>query len=100
MNATDDEIVEVPKNATYPRWNCYRGITSVHTAFTTPAASNGDPIYHFFGQGSHNPTVWWALLLTKVGDVETNPGPTNTCAQKSGFVMFAPRKYILESRHQ
>ena len=38
-----------------------------------PAASNGGPIYRFRPCGHAG---WLALLLTKAGDVETNPGPT------------------------
>ena len=36
--------------------------------------NNGGPIYRFFGHAG--PARWLALLLTKAGDVETNPGPT------------------------
>ena len=36
-----------------------------------------DAIYHFWGASrSSGPAEWLALLLTKVGDVKTNPGPT------------------------
>ena len=43
----------------------------------TSRHSNGDPIYHFLGKASR-PAGWLALFLIKVGDVETNPGPTTT----------------------
>ena len=41
-----------------------------------PAPSNGCPIYHFWACRPCGPAGWLALLLTKAGDVETNPGPT------------------------
>ena len=31
-----------------------------------------------FGQAGHTDPGWLALLLTKAGDVETNPGPTTS----------------------
>ena len=37
------------------------------------------------------------LLLTKAGDVETNPGPTTL--NKKGFVISAINKYMSESRY-
>ena len=44
------------------------------------------------------PAGWLALLLTKAGDVETNPGPA-TLNKKSGFVISAINKYMSESRY-
>ena len=42
-----------------------------------PAPRNGCTIYRFFGACQpYGPAGWLALLLTKAGDVETNPGPT------------------------
>ena len=42
-----------------------------------PAPSIGGPIYRFFWACRPcGPAGWLALLLTKAGDVETNPGPT------------------------
>ena len=41
---------------------------------------------------------WLALLLTKVGDVETNPGPI-TQTNKSMFAISAINKYMLGSRY-
>ena len=37
---------------------------------------NGDPIYRFWASQPCGHAGRLALLLTKVGDVETNPGPT------------------------
>ena len=46
---------------------------AVQIVSNLPASSNGCPIYRFLACG---PAGWLALLLTKAGDVETNPGPT------------------------
>ena len=39
-----------------------------------------------------------ALLISKVGDIETNPGPI-TQTNGSRFVVSAINKYMLESRY-
>ena len=50
----------------------------------------------FWARQPYEPAVWLALLLTKVGDVEADPGPThisfnasliikNTCSSYPGF---------------
>ena len=49
---------------------------AVQTVSNLPAPSNGGPIYHFFGHVRSCGPVWLALLLTKAGDVEPNPGTT------------------------
>ena len=43
-----------------------------------PVPSNGEPIYRFWASRPCEPTGWLALLLTKAGDVETNPCPTTS----------------------
>ena len=50
--------------------------TAVQIMSNLPAPSNGSPIYRFWTCRPCGPDGWLALLLTKVGDVETNPGPT------------------------
>ena len=40
-----------------------------------PRPSNGGSIYRFWACQPCGPAGWLALLLTKAGDVETNPGP-------------------------
>ena len=50
--------------------------TAVRIVSNLPAPSNVGPIYRFWACG---PAGWLALLLTKAGDVETNPGPTTLC---------------------
>ena len=47
---------------------------AVQLVSNLPSPSNGGPIYRVFL--ACGPAGWLALLLTKAGDVETNPGPT------------------------
>ena len=62
-----------PNDTAYKRWSCHSGFKLLcKLCRTSPAPSNGGPIYRFFGHDYG----WLALLLTKAGDVETNPGPT------------------------
>ena len=49
---------------------------AVQIVSNLPAPSNGGPIYVFWACRPCGPAGWLALLLTKAGDVETNPGPT------------------------
>ena len=49
---------------------------AVQIVSNLPAPSNGGPIYRIWACRSCGPAGWLALLLTKAGDVETNPGPT------------------------
>ena len=49
---------------------------AVQIVSNLPAPSNGGPIYRFWACQPCGPAEWLALLLTKAGDVETNPGPT------------------------
>ena len=49
---------------------------AVQIVSNLPAPSNGGTIYFFGACRPYGPTAWLTLLLTKVGDVETNPGPT------------------------
>ena len=50
---------------------------AVQIVSNLPAPRNGGPIYRFWPCRPCGPAGWLALLLTKAGDVETNPGPTN-----------------------
>ena len=53
----------------------------------------------FWTSRSCGPSGWLALHLIKVGDVETNPGPTTT-HNKSGFAISAIKKYLVGSRYR
>ena len=50
-----------------------------------------------FGKADH--AGWLALLLTKVGDVETNPGRQQH-TNKYGFSISAINKYMVGSRYR
>ena len=52
-----------------------RSHTAVQNASKVPAPSNGCPLYRYGASRPRGPAGWLALLLTKAGDVETNPGP-------------------------
>ena len=63
----------------YKRWNCQWSQTAAQIVSNLPAPRNGGPIYRFLGVSRPcGPTEWPVLLLTKAGDVETNPGPTTS----------------------
>ena len=55
--------------------------TAVQIVSKPPAPNYGGQIYRFCASRQWGPTGWLALLLTKAGDVETNPGPTTTHKQ-------------------
>ena len=50
--------------------------TAVQIVSNLPDPSNGGLIYRFWACRPCGPAGWLALLLTKAGDVEINPGPT------------------------
>ena len=52
--------------------------TAVQIVSNLPGPSNGGPIYRFWASRPCGPAGWQALLLTKAGDVQTNPGPTTS----------------------
>ena len=53
-----------------------RSQTALQIVLNLPLPSNGGPDLSFFWASRPcRPAGWLALLLTKVGDVETNPGP-------------------------
>ena len=73
---------EAPNDTAYTRWSCHSGLANpVHVVSTPPAPSNGGPITVFWASRPCGPAGWLAMLLIKVGDVETNPGPTTTRKQ-------------------
>ena len=53
-----------------------RSQNAVQIVSNFPVPSNGGPIDRFCTSRPCGPAEWLALLLTKEGDVETNPGPT------------------------
>ena len=54
----------------------HRTEAAVQIVSNLPAPSNRGPIYRFWACRPCGTAACLALLLTKAGDVETNPGPT------------------------
>ena len=65
---------------------------AVQIASNLPSPSNGGPIYRFWACRPCGPAGWLALLFTKEGDVETNPGPTTL--NKKGWICDICHKQI------
>ena len=63
-----------PNDTAYKRWSCHSGFKLLcKLCPTSPPPAMGARFTVFWACG---PAGWLALLLTKAGDVETNPGPT------------------------
>ena len=71
--------------------------TSKQIVSNLSALSNEGPIYVFLANGHADMLDGWRLLLTKAGDVETNPCPTTSHTNKSGCVIAVINKYMLGS---
>ena len=66
-----------PNDTAYKRWNCYSGLKLLcNLCRTSPPPAMGARFTVFWACRPCGPAGWLALLLTKAGDVETNPGPT------------------------
>ena len=65
-----------PNDTAYTRWSCHSGLANPVEIESTPLApSIGGPISAFWASRPCGPVGWLEMLLIKVGDVETNPGP-------------------------
>ena len=74
-----DHMEEAPNDTAYTRWSCHSGLENhVVIVSTPPASSNGGAITVFLASRTCGPARWLAMLLIKLGHVETNPGPTTT----------------------
>ena len=63
-----------PNNPDYKRWSCQSGLKLLYKLCRTfPPPALGAQFNVF---GACKPAGWLALLLTKAGDIETNPSPT------------------------
>ena len=63
-----------PNDTAYKRWSCHSKLRLLcKLCRTSPPPAMGARFTYFWACG---PAGWLALLLTKAGDVETNPGPT------------------------
>ena len=63
----------------YKRWSCHSGhqlLCKLYRTFPPPAM--GDRFTFFGASRPCRPAGWLAMLLTKVGYVDTNPGPTTS----------------------
>ena len=66
-----------PNDTTYKRWSCHSGLKLLcKLCRTSPPQAMGARFTVFWACLPCGPAGWLALLLTKAGDVETNPGPT------------------------
>ena len=65
---------EMSEDTAYKRWSCHSGLKQLcKLCRTSPPPAMWARFTVFWACG---PAGWLALLLTKAGDVETNPGPT------------------------
>ena len=68
-----------PNHTAYKRWSCHRGhklLCKLCRTFPPPAI--GARFTVLGASRPCGPAGWLALLLTKAGDVKTNPGPTTS----------------------
>ena len=76
-DARGDNIVEAPNDTAYKRCSCHSGFKLLcKLCRTSPPPAMGARFTVFWACRPCGPAGWLALLLTKAGDVETNPGPT------------------------
>ena len=73
-----DFVHTAPNDTAYKRWSCHSDSSCCTKCVEPPRPQQwGGPIYLFLGMPAMwTPAGWLALLLTKAGDVEANPGPT------------------------
>ena len=72
-----DFITAAPNDTAYKRWSCHSGFKLLcKLCRTSPPPAMGTRFTVFWACRPCGPAGWLALLLTKAGDVETNPGPT------------------------
>ena len=77
VDLAEDLMVEAPNDTAYKRWSCHSGFKLLcKLCRTSPPPAMGARFTVFLACRPCGPAGWLALLLTKVGDVETNPGPT------------------------
>ena len=70
-------VIVAPNDTGYKRWSCHSGLKLLcKLCRTSPPPALGARFTVFLACRPCGPAGWLALLLTKAGDVETNPGPT------------------------
>ena len=66
-----------PNDTAYKWWSCHSRLKLLcKLCRTSPPPAMGARFTVFWACRPCGPAGWLALLLTKAGDVETNPGPT------------------------
>ena len=77
FDETCEEVEPAPNDTAYKRWSCHSGLKPLcKLCRTSPPPAMGARFTVFWACRPCGPDGWLALLLTKAGDVETNPGPT------------------------
>ena len=77
MDVKADFTIPAPNDTAYNRWSCHSGFKLLcKLCRTSPPPQWGPDLPFFWACRPCGPAGWLALLLTKAGDVETNPGPT------------------------
>ena len=75
LNRDGDNFEQPPNDTAYTRWSCNSGLNLLcKLSRTSPPPAVGARFTVFWLWG---PAGWLALLLTKAGDVETNPTTLN-----------------------
>ena len=70
-------LVRAPNDRAYKRWSCHSKLKLLcKLCRTSPPPAMVARFTVFWACRPCGPAGWLALLLTKAGDVETNPGPT------------------------
>ena len=78
MEVGKQELLQTaPNDTAYKRWSCHSGLKLLcKLCRTSPPPAMGARFTVFWACRPCGPAGWLALLLTKAGDVKTNPGPT------------------------
>ena len=71
-----EDVEPAPNDIAYKRWSCHKRLCKLCRTFLPP--SMGARYTVFWASRPCGLAGWLALLLTKAGDVETNPGPTTS----------------------
>ena len=89
-------VHQAPNDTAYKRWSCHSGLKLLWKLCQTfPPPTMGARFTVFWAYRTCGPAGWLALLLTKAGDVETNPCPTTLNIK----LISAINKYMSESRY-
>ena len=76
-DARGDLSTSAPNDTAYKRWSCHSELKLLCKLCRTSLPPEMGARFTVFGACRQcGPAGWLALLLTKAGDVETNPGPT------------------------